>query len=203
MLFRSQKSKNETPAAQPKATPVTHIAPMPDAVAQASPPTMVVQQTADLPASAATGATTPSNGLQPPLPMPAPQGAPMPPQGTVSGPGRPPGILRPGGAILSSTGSIHAFSDDGTGGDCCTTCRPSILERIKGIFQRNPCPPGYCPAAYTPDNGSYPAEISCGQKIAPTPPRAPHQLFTELFQHSKPVGGADTSTSNEIGRAHV
>src|SRR5262249_34815 len=72
-----QKSKNGTPAAQPKATLAPHIAPMPAAVVQASPPTMVVQQTAALPASAATGATTPSNGLQPPLPMPAPQGAPM------------------------------------------------------------------------------------------------------------------------------
>jgi hypothetical protein len=59
----------------------------------------------------------------------------------------------------------------------------------------------YCPAAYTPDNGPYPAEVSCRQKIAPTPPNAPHQLFTELFQHSKPVDSADTSTSNGVSKA--
>src|SRR5262249_37928430 len=80
----------------------THIPPMPAAVAQASPPTMVVQQTTALPASGATDATTPSDGLslygQPPLPMPAPQWAPMPTQGTVSGLWRPPGTLTPGGA---------------------------------------------------------------------------------------------------------
>src|SRR5262249_48276609 len=111
----------------------------------------------------------------------------------------------PGDAALYSPGSFHAFSDGGTGGDCCTTSKPSILERIKGIFQRNPFPTGRCLDACTPDKGPYPAEVTSGEQIAPTPvaaiPRAPRRLFTGLSQRSKSVDGADTSTSSELPKA--
>ena len=106
----------------------------------------------------------------------------MPPQGTVSAPRPPAGTLTPGGAILSSPGSIHAFSDDGNGGDCCTTCRPSILERIKGIFQvpkadtQKP-DPLQNPAAYSPSRAT--AELA-GVGTAPTAPKGdtPLNAFT-------------------------
>src|SRR5262249_25545754 len=66
-------------------------------------------------------------------------------------------------------------------------------------------PTGYCPDACTPDNGPYPAEVTSGEKIAPMPaapiPRAPRRLFMGLFQRSKPVDGADTSTSSEMPKA--
>jgi hypothetical protein len=102
-----------------------------------------------------------------------------------------------GGASLSLPGAVHAFSDDRTRGDYCATGRPSILEWTKGVFHRNSCPNGSC----TPDNGPYPVEVAGGRKIAPTPPRAPDRLLTELFQHSKQVDGADLSSSNEGPKA--
>jgi hypothetical protein len=187
----------------------TPIAPIPAAVAQASPPTMVAQQTTPLPASAAPVATARSNGLslfgQLPLAMPAPQGTPMPPQGRVSDPQHPSGAMTSSGAVVSPAGSIHAFSNRDTAGDCCTTCKPSILERIKGIFHRNSCPTGYGPDACTPDNGPYPAVIARGEKSAPTPVapilRAPRRMLTGPVQRSKPVDGADTSTSMEMPKA--
>jgi hypothetical protein len=155
----------------------TPIAPVPDAVVQASPPAMLVQQSTPLPASAVPVATASSNRLsligQQPLPMPSSQGTPTPPQGKVSGPQDSPAAMTPPGAVLSTEGSIHAFSNRDMAGDCCTTCKPSTLERIKGIFHKNSCP------------------TTGGEKSAPM----------GLFQDSEPTNGAHTSTSRQIPKA--
>src|SRR5262249_39262922 len=108
--------------------------------------------------------------VQQPMPEGTAHGAPMP-QGMMSAPHRPPGPMTPGGVVLTPTGSIHDFPDGGGCGECCTECKPSILDRIKGIFHKDCCTTSGCPDACTTctPESSVPAKTALAEPAAPAP----------------------------------
>jgi hypothetical protein len=134
----------------------------------------------------------------------------MPPPGSDHWP---PGPMTPGGVVLTPAAGIHEYSDGGTSGgcgtcnDCGTTCKPGLLERIKGCFHKDSCPSTCCPEACSTctSENTMPAPHGKGESIVPMPPPAesmpspktsdasqPRGLFTRF--HPKPP---ETARTNE------
>jgi hypothetical protein len=140
--------------------------------------TTLVQHSEPMPTGAPVVTTTPrvsSAFMQPP--PPPPENAPRP--------------MTPGGVVLTPAPAGHDCRDCGAG---CTTCKPSLMERIKSCFRRD-CNTGCCPdgcTACTTDSGT-PAKTSAGETIVPAPAPAPKSTptkTTSLF-HRQRLGGED------------
>lgn len=136
-----------------------------------------------------TPASVSSVFVQPPAPMLIP-----------TTPERAAGPMTPGGVVLVPAGSMHDGGSCTTCGDCgacgdgCSTCKPSLLERIKGCFKKD-CDTTCCPDSCTTctPQATMPAKTAAGESVVPVPttteaaPPAPSRPVSGLFHRHKPA----------------
>jgi hypothetical protein len=171
-----------TGSAPDGSTPVIQ-SPMPTgpAIQKATPP-ITVQRAAPMPTIQPATSPVLLQGAAP-TPTIISGSAPMHmPPGPVD---RPPGPMTPGGVVLTPApgGSVRDFRDGspygggGTCDDCCTQCKPSILDRIKACFHKECCPTTCCPESCT----------TCTPDPCPPAKSQTHHSTGGLFHRSKVI----------------
>jgi hypothetical protein len=200
----------QTPPAAPIPGPTVSMTPVVRTATSSDnplPSTPIVQatQAAPMPTGPAAQSAKPTGTAQPgtaPMPTVVSGSATMqmPPLGADQ---RPPGPMTPGGIVLTPAPGmagqemaapgmgIHEYPEGGTCGDGCTTCKPGLLQRIKGCFHKDCCPTTCCPDGCTSctTQGAMPAPHGKGETAVPMPPPAEPIRGPKTTDASQSQGG--------------